>query len=59
MASGELDLRINEYQEEFVEILKEKNISKLSIESEVVKNETHRTIFGVGFTNGLRFIYGK
>ena len=54
-----MDLRINEYQEEFVEILKEKNISKLSIESEVVKNETHRTIFGVGFTNGLRFIYGK
>lgn len=59
MASGELDLRINEYQEEFVEILKGKNISKLNIESEVVKNETHRTIFGVGFTNGLRFIYGK
>lgn len=59
MASGELDLRINDYQEEFVEILKGKNISNLSIESEVVKNETHRTIFGVGFTNGLRFIYEK
>lgn len=59
MGSGELDLRINDYQEEFVEILKGKNISNLSIESEVVKNETHRTIFGVGFTNGLRFIYKK
>lgn len=59
MASGELDLRINDYQEEFVDLLKEKNISNLNIESEVVENETHRTIFGVGFTNGLRFIYGK
>ena len=57
MASGELDLRINDYQEEFVELLKEKKISSLSIKSEVVENETHRTIFGVGFTNGLRFIY--
>ena len=59
MASGEFDLRINDYQEEFVKFLKEKNISNLKIESEVVENETHRTIFGVGFTNGLRFIYGK
>lgn len=59
MASGELDLRISDYQEEFVKILKEKNIANLKIESEVVENETHRTIFGVGFTNGLRFIYGK
>ncbi|MFD2587236.1 alpha/beta hydrolase [Croceitalea marina] len=59
MASGELDLRIKDYQEEFVQLLKEKHIPKLSIESEVVENETHRTIFGVGFTNGLRFIYKK
>ncbi|WP_282042845.1 alpha/beta hydrolase [Winogradskyella flava] len=59
MASGELDLRINDYQEEFAELLKKKHILNLSIESEVIENETHRTIFGVGFTNGLRFIYGK
>ena len=59
MASGELDLRINDYQEEFVKLLKAKNISNLKIESEVVENETHRTIFGVGITNGLRFIYGE
>lgn len=59
MASGEFDARINEYQEEFVGILKEKNIEKLRIESEVIENETHRTIFGVGFTNGLRYIYKK
>ncbi len=59
MASGELDLRIKDYQEEFVELLKQKHISNLNIESEVVENETHRTIFGVGFINGLRFIYGE
>ena len=59
MASGELDLRINDYQEEFVEILNEKNIPNLIIQSEIMENETHRTIFGPGFTNGLRFIYGE
>lgn len=59
MASGELDLRIEEYQEQFVNLLREKQLSNLNIKSEVMKNETHRTIFGVGFTNGLRFIYGK
>ncbi len=59
MASGEFDLRINDYQEEFIKYLKVKNISNLKIKSEVVKDETHRTIFGVGFTNGLRFIYSK
>ncbi|WP_375583929.1 alpha/beta hydrolase [Cyclobacterium xiamenense] len=59
MASGEFDVRINDYQEEFVKFLKKKNILNLKLESEVIENETHRTIFGVGFTNGLRFIYGK
>ena len=57
MGSGEYDLRINDFQEEFVGILKDKKIANLSIKSEVIENETHRTIFGVGFTNGLRFIY--
>ena len=59
MASGELDVRINEFQEEFVELLRKKNLSKLKIKSEVMDNETHRTIFGIGFTNGLRFIYAE
>jgi hypothetical protein len=27
--------------------------------SEVLENETHRTIFGPGFSNGLRFIFGS
>ncbi|MEO1518903.1 MAG: alpha/beta hydrolase-fold protein [Bacteroidota bacterium] len=59
MGSGELDLRINDYQEEFVAFLRKKGIQNLKIKSEVIDNETHRTIFGVGFTNGLRFIYEK
>lgn len=58
MASGEFEGRIDDLQVEFIKMLEEKNIANLSIASEVVDNETHRTIFGVGFTNGLRFIYG-
>ena len=57
MASGQLDLGINDYQVEFITLLKEKNLSDLDIKSEIVENETHRTIFGIGFTNGLRYIY--
>ena len=59
MDKREFDLRINDYQEEFVMLLRATNLSNISIESEVMKNETHRTIFGTGFTNGLRFIYEK
>ncbi len=32
-------------------------LNNLKIKSEVLPNETHRSVFGVGFTNGLRFIY--
>jgi len=59
MGSGELDLGISDYQVEFVEILESKNLPNLNIKSEVIANETHRTIFGVGITNGLRFVYGE
>lgn len=59
MGSGEEEFRIDDFQVEFINFLKEKNIQKLHIKSEVIENETHRTIFGVGFTNGLRFIYRK
>ncbi len=59
MASGELEGRIDDLQEEFVQILNKRNFKNLKVKSEVKKNETHRTIFGVGFTNGLRFIYKK
>ena len=58
MASGELEGRIDDLQVAFIRQLENKNINLLSIKSEVMKNETHRTIFGPGFTNGLRFVYG-
>ncbi len=57
MASGELEPRIDDHQLEFVKILEDKNISGLKLKSEIKENETHRTIFGVGFTNGLRYLY--
>ncbi len=57
--SGELEYRIDDQQEQFVQMLKDKSIAELSVKSEVFENETHRTIFGVGFTNGLRYIYEK
>jgi len=59
MASGELEPRIDELQDKFIKVLKSKNIDLTKLKSEIKENETHRTIFGVGFTNGLRFIYGE
>ncbi|GAA4280382.1 alpha/beta hydrolase [Gaetbulibacter aestuarii] len=59
MASGKLEPRIDDLQIDFIHLLKNKNVTNLDIKSEVKQNETHRTIFGVGFTNGLRYIYHK
>ncbi len=42
-----------------VDQLVAKNTRNLEIKSEILEGETHRTIFGTGFTNGLRFIYLK
>ncbi|GAB5557928.1 MAG: alpha/beta hydrolase-fold protein [Schleiferiaceae bacterium] len=57
MGSGEHEGRIDDLQVEFVKTVKNRNLSNLKVTSEVAPNETHRTIFGIGFTNGLRFIY--
>lgn len=59
MASGKLEPRIDDLQIEFIQVLKSKNIDVKKLKSEIKENETHRTIFGVGFTNGLRFLYSK
>lgn len=59
LASGELEGRIDDLQIQFVEILEEKGLTNLSVKSEILENETHRTIFGAGFTNGLRYLYGQ
>ncbi|WKN42666.1 alpha/beta hydrolase [Tunicatimonas pelagia] len=57
MASGELEGRIDDLQLAFIHELEKKNVDALTIKSEVMEDETHRTIFGPGLTNGLRFIY--
>ena len=59
MASGRLESRIDDQQIEFFDLLNCKKSDRLSIMSEIFEDETHRTIFGTGFTKGLRFIYSK
>ena len=57
MASGDLEPHIDDHQTAFTELLMRQDVGGLTIESEVLDNETHRTIFGPGFTRGLRFLY--
>ncbi|MEO1438058.1 MAG: alpha/beta hydrolase-fold protein [Bacteroidota bacterium] len=57
MEPMELDREIYQYQEAVMGVLRRRKVENVIIHSEVVSNETHRTIFGVGLTNGLRFIY--
>ena len=57
MGSGSLEHRIAGYQAEFVAKLEAKNIEGLKIKAETHKNETHRTVFGIGFTNGMRYLF--
>lgn len=40
-------------------VLMKNNPDNSNIKSEILDYETHRTIFGRGFTNGLRFLYAK
>jgi predicted alpha/beta superfamily hydrolase len=59
VASGELEGRIDDHQVEFIKLLKSELPTNIKIKSEILENETHRTIFGRGFTNGLRFLYSN
>jgi uncharacterized protein len=59
VASGELEGRIDDQQIEFIELIKPHLLKNVQIKSEILDNETHRTVFGRGFTNGLRFLYNK
>lgn len=59
MASGELEWRIDSLQQIFAETLAGRQADGLAIRSEVFDNETHRTIFGRGFMDGLRWLYGE
>jgi len=58
MGSGRLEPRIDDLHREFIETLRGRDPRNLEIKSEVLQDETHRTIFGRAFTNGLRYVYG-
>ena len=57
MASGELETRIKELQTQFISGIETQNPEGLFVKAEVIQNETHRTIFGPGFTNGMRYLF--
>ena len=59
MASGELEPRIDELQARFVARLEPRVAAGLSMKTEIMENETHRTIFGPAFMNGMRYIYSE
>ena len=59
MGTGEMEGGMVKDHLEMAELLKHSNTTNLAIQSEILDHETHRTIFGRGFTNGLRFIYAK
>lgn len=57
IASGKLEASIDDLQNELISKLNERNFSNLTFKAEVLENETHRTIFGAGFTNGMRYLF--
>jgi hypothetical protein len=59
MATGEMEDHMADDQVEIAGLFKRSNTSDFKMKSEILDNETHRTIFGRGFTNGLRFLMEK
>lgn len=57
LGAGTLEPRIGDETAAFADILRKKDVPNLRLRAEILENETHRTVFGRGFTNGLRFIY--
>ncbi len=57
IATGSMeDNMVNDHLK-MASILEQVDSNKIKLKSEILENETHRTIFGRGFTNGLRFLY--
>ena len=56
MGTGSLEHHMVDDHLEMARVLQKRN-SKMK--SEILDQETHRSIFGRGFTNGLRFLYAK
>jgi len=59
MATGSLEGAMVTDQLQMVNTLNRLNTKNLKIKSEILEQETHRTIIARGFTNALRFVYGK
>ncbi len=57
VGTGSLEGNMVDEHLEMVNKLKQLNTENLKIKSEILDNETHRSIFGRGFTNGLRYLY--
>lgn len=57
MASGALEGGIDDLQIQFAAKLKQRDFEGLDFKAEILDNETHRTIFGPGFTNGMRYLF--
>lgn len=59
MATGELEGAMVTDQLKMAADLNRWKSDNLIIKSEILNQETHRTVFGRGFTNALRFVYAK
>jgi len=59
IGAGALEGRIDDEVSAFADSLRSHAPKNLRLRAAVLKNETHRTVFGRGFTDGLRFIYGE
>lgn len=59
MATGALEGAMVTDQLQMTNTLSRLKPKNVSIKSEILDQETHRTIFGRGFTNALRFVYAK
>lgn len=59
VGTGALEGTMVDDHRQMVNILQRFKSENLVVKSEILDNETHRSIFGRGFTNGLRFLYTK
>lgn len=59
VASGRPEPRIDELQEDWVKAIRPKLSPTVRMKDVVYEEETHRTIFGRGIMDGLRYVYLK
>jgi uncharacterized protein len=57
LGTGSMEGTMVDDQLEMARILQGANTINLLLKSEILSEETHRSVFGRGFTNGLRYLY--